>query len=221
LKVDVLGNAFVTLQVNGIMIDAVVDTGSTVCAMQPQVLEMISRVCEVPLVERRSTLRMGNGSVENSLGVAHLKFRMGEEDDVLTCDVRVAGVDIPIILGSDFLQQYNATLDYGRGMLEWDDGESMPLSGPEVVSVYKISGKETIVVPPQSEMVMPAVIQGSPSFTAGVVEPRNALCDGNVFLVRTMVNPSDDGVPLGVVGGSPRRRRRGRPPEHLEDYVLS
>ena len=88
--------------------------------------------------------------------------------------VMVSPLTVDAILGLNFLQRHRATIDIGKRQLRLkDSGSTIPLSASPPTDQrpqQNVRAHETVVIPPYSELVVLAGVQGSASEGAWLLE---------------------------------------------------
>ena len=112
----------------------------------------------------------------------------------------VADIATPAILGFDFLKSNRCFLD-ASGACVWVNGKPVSCQArQDATSAFKVKLRETITIPPLSEMIVSAEIDGFASYTCAVVEPSdNLIKRKQVLIAKTVVDPSSQNIHLRVV----------------------
>ena len=179
-----------------------VDTGSTISVIHPSIVAMISRNVSVPQSSRTGRIRLADGSVTSSLGLVSLGLRFG------TCEglwpqMVVADIEVPVIIGVDFLRAHQCTLDVRACVLLMNGATHVCRRMEAMPHIFRVTVAETVTIPAMSEMVVPGKIDDTAPLTQGIVEScGQQLCGGNVTLARAVVNPAEEVLPLRVMNMS-------------------
>ena len=133
-------------------------------------------------------------------------WRLVSEDKALAVQARevvIAEIESPVILGIDFLGAHKGVLDMRGGTLKVDGTVHICRRMGGMHRICRVSVAETVIMPAMSEMLIPRNIDGTPHFTQGIVEMSDCtLCDGNLMMARTVVNPTLEVLPLRVTNWS-------------------
>ena len=172
-----------------------VDTGSTISVIHPSTLSIISREREVPL--------HGESVRICFLGLVSLDLSFGTCEGLWTHDMVVSEIEVPVIIGVDFFQSHQCTLDVGAGVLSVDGTTHVCWRMEAMPRTFRITVAETVTIPPMSEMIVPGKMEDTPPFTQVIVDSSGRhLCKGNVVLGRVVVNPVKGVLPLRVMNMS-------------------
>ena len=211
---DTLGSLYVSVDLQGITVFALVDSGSTISVIHPDVLARIPGMVDADIEHPGGELRMADGGVVRTLGSVNLCMKIGTDNLSMEHKMVVAPVEAPAVLGLDFLRAHRCILDVDGCTLRVGGAVHACRSITDMPACYHISMTETVVVPPRSEMIIPGVVLGNPHFTAAMIESGDIpLCDGRVALAKMLVNPSNGDVPV-------RLMNLGNQPEILPEGLV-
>ena len=112
----------VKVTLKGVSITAMHDTGAEVSVIR---MDWAART-GVKILPMEPTLKVlnPNGVSLISLGVVHEKLLIGEKERSCSLIV-VADIDVPMLLGQDFLEEHQVTLNCGQGIV-WYANERIP-----------------------------------------------------------------------------------------------
>ena len=180
---------YVTASLFNFDVNCLIDTGASLSVMHPEKYYKIPEA-ERPCLEKDSSrLSMANGDTLQSLGntIINLKF----QHETVTQRVIVAEVDAPLVLGYDFLKQHGCVVDIGNATLHMKNKPIKCQLESSMDSIFRITSKETIEIPPRSEMIIEGKILGSlPIYEEAFVEPCAHFCEKKELLVaKAIVNP--------------------------------
>ena len=211
---DTLGSLYVSVDFHSITVFALVDSGSTISVIHPDVLARIPGMVDADIEHPGGELRMADGGVVRTLGSVDLCMKIGTDNLSMEHKMVVAPVEAPAVLGLDFLRAHRCILDVDGCTLRVGGALHACRSITDMPACYHISVTETVVVPPRSEMIIPGVVLGNPHFTAAMIESGDIpLCDGRVALAKMLVNPSNGDVPV-------RLMNLGNQPETLPEGLV-
>lgn len=194
-----MGSLYMPLEVNGVSVTALVDSGSTISVIHPVVFVKIARGGDVTLNGQEGKLRLADGSLASTLGNVQLKIRVGTSELPLEHEMVVAPVEAPVVLGLDFLRAHGCILDLKKTTLTLGDRVHPCQAIQDMPSVFRIAVTETVIIPPLSEMMVPGELQGSPHFTQAIVQARDyPLCNGNIAMAKQVVYPAQNHLPLRI-----------------------
>ena len=82
----------------------------------------------------------------------------------------VADIASPAILGFDFFKINKCFLDASKACI-WLNGQPVGCQARrDATSAFKVKLRETVTIPPLSEMIVSARVDGHPSYTCAVIE---------------------------------------------------
>ena len=96
---------------NGIPTNSLLDSGSTLTLIHPDIYSHISSEQRPALAGNPIKLRMADGGLIESLG--RIQIEIVIEGMSVMHSVVVAEVESPVVLGYDFLNKYNCSPDFG------------------------------------------------------------------------------------------------------------
>ena len=207
-----MGSLYVSVDLQGITVFALVDSGSTISVIHPDVLAWIPGMVDADIERPGGELRMADGGVIRTSGSVNLCMKIGTDNLSMKHKMVVAPVEVPVVLGRDFLRAHGCILDVDGCTLRVGAAVHAYRSITDMPACYHISMTETVVVPPRSEMIIPGVVLGNPHFTAAMIESGDIpLCGGRVALAKMLVNPfnSDALVRLMNLGNQPETLPEG------------
>ena len=138
--------------VNDNYVNFLIDTGSAVTVMHPDKFYEIPELNRPPLQRANNRLRMADGGLVKPLGCANFTLKIGDLN--LTQQVTIADLDVPGVLGYDFLVQNDCSIDVGRTVI---NVKGRPIKCEKEIlthSIFHINVNETVVLPPRSETFM-------------------------------------------------------------------
>ena len=112
----------------------------------------------------------------------------------------VADIASPAILGFDFFKINKCFLDASKACI-WLNGQLVGCQARrDATSAFKVKLRETVTIPPLSEMIVSARVDGHPSYTCAVIEPSEKLLQKKpVLIAKAVVDPSGRNVHLRVM----------------------
>ena len=203
-----MGCLYLPLRMNDVSVVALIDTRSTVSVVHPSVLAKIPSDVEVHLRDRSGRIRLADGSETESLGTVQLRVPLGTGKDMWTHEWIVAEIESPVVLGVDFLQMHQCTLDVGTARLTVGSDVHVCWYMASMPQVFRIRMAETVVIPGLSEMIVPGEAGEMSHVTRATVEGNcQELCEGNVMVAHTLLNPSLGTLPVRVMNLSSEPQR--------------
>jgi hypothetical protein len=211
-------------KIEGIPCQLVIDTGSNITIVRPDVIA--GTAIEQTIVPGESSLRTVTGESAPVIGRVMLKFRLGFFET--SQEVWLAEIADPCIIGLDFLMAHDCHVDIAGGTVRIGSQE-IPLvraSTKGEKRCCRVVAVETVVIPARSEFLIPGKLDEEVSSTWGTVGPAQKLNQlQNVLVGGTLVDlRSADGVPVRVmnVSNQSRRVRKGMEVASVEpvEYVV-
>ena len=134
-----------------------VDTGSNISIVHPEVLQRSTN--HVTIQPVGSQLRTVTGETAPILGRTTVHLTVGTFQTKQ--EMWVAKIADECILGLDFLQQHDCQVDLKEGVLHIGD-EEVPLQQPRATepTCYRCYSTTSVTIPPNSEMIVPAKVEG-------------------------------------------------------------
>ena len=203
----VLGNEslYWPISVNGISTNSLLDSGSTLTVIHPDIYSQIS--FEWPaLAGNPIKLHMADGGLIESLGRIQIEIVFKEMS--VKHSVVVAEVESPVDLGYDFLNKYNCSLDFGDSTLSISRNKFHCLRLNQLEETIRLIVGETITLQPYSESTVPATLIQSRNATksdALYVKPLERFLNKNVVLAKMVFNSEQTQVPLRIANLSEER----------------
>lgn len=133
-----------------ININCLVDTGSTICILHPRKYNMIPSELRPEIKRNNTKLCLPDGSFINTLGYVYLPLQIGNFK--VTHKFTIANIDVPAVIGYDFLHQYECTLELGKGVLIIGQNYIHCIKESQIESVFKVSITEKLTIPPNTEV---------------------------------------------------------------------
>ena len=166
-----------------------VDTGSAASILSTNVFMNLKN--RPTLVETDLTLTAADGGNLNVLGTVDLQFSL--ENGSFCHEFVVAEVDdLEGILGMDFLEQHNVTIQVAQGVLMFADQQLVRLEKDYTSLCTRVKLSKKVVIPPDSEVIVPAYAVGvKDTSIKNLVEPFQFLQKKGLLVARTLVNPEN------------------------------
>ena len=192
---------FVKCSLYGTDVNFLVDTGANATILHPEKFYSIPAEERPELQTFGGRLRMADGQLIPVIGRAKVSFQVHPQVPAELHSVLVAAVEAPGVLGYDFLHEHDCCLELGPGQLTIR-GKKLPcMQEDQMTSVFKVTLKSTVTVPPCSEMMVPGLIQGDLSgCQAALVEPDEKIVESSEIVVTgQVIDHSQETVPIGLV----------------------
>ncbi|CAG2235911.1 unnamed protein product [Mytilus edulis] len=115
--------------------------GSTICVIHPGKFEF------KPEIQRNNQrLCLADGSFVNTMGHVDLPIKIGNY--TIIQKFTVAEIDVPAVIGYDFLHKNNCTIDMGKGVLLLKDSKIDCIKESQMSSTFKIKLSDKLTIPP-------------------------------------------------------------------------
>ena len=138
----------------------IVDTGSNITIVWPDVVERVGKALKI--VPVKTSLRTVSGEAVHVQGIGEIAIQIGDHQAVH--DIWVAEITDPCILGLDFLVANYCHLDMAGAFLSIGREEillSKVTKGGEDPKCRKVVMRETVSIPPRSESIIPGKVDGN------------------------------------------------------------
>lgn len=193
------GNMYVIVKIDSEEVWGLIDPGSTISVCHPSVYRNISSANRPVVRAHNGQIRVADGGLVNVQGRVNLTMILGNCKD-FHMDFAIADVDAPIVLGLDFLRQNRGVLDVCNETLSLDGCNFPCVTDDEFPSVFRVTAAETVIVPPNSEMVLPGKMADKPNFVTGLFEANSSFVEKKpLFLAKMVAHTSTGRVPLRVI----------------------
>ena len=205
VQIEVVSNGlYIPIRVFGIDTEALVDTGSSVSVLCPKLFDKISD-SERPVVSPSERhLRMANGDM--SLPKGNAIFDMTIQGTSLSHKMTIAEIEVPVILGYDFLFEHDCSISVKDSCLRLGNKDiKCHLQSQSVNTVFKISLAESLTVPPGMEMMVKGKIDDEHGLLSHesdlVVESKtdSVLAKQGILVAKSLVNARNGCIPLRVI----------------------
>ena len=182
--------------VNNLSIQIVLDTGAAVTLLKKDIWDKLHFTSADLEQWTRQPLVGVEGTPLNVHGTMELELKMGEE--IFQTKVIVAdGLTAELILGLDFLEEHNCTIEIGRKTLHFiDRGTSVTLQGcGEVTMPIGVAMGETVQVPAYSEMKVMVNLTQTPTSGTWIMEGDTT----PIIVARSLHNNSTGEIPVRLL----------------------
>ena len=189
----------VKVYVNNLSIQIVLDTGAAVTLLKKDIWDKLHFSSADLEQWTRQPLVDVEGTPLNVHGTMELELKMGEE--IFQTKVIVAdGLTAELILGLDFLEEHNCTIEIGRKTLHFiDRGTSVTLQGcGEVTMPIGVAMGETVQVPAYSEMEVMVNLTQTPTSGTWIMEGDTT----PIIVARSLHNNSTGEIPVRLLNST-------------------
>ncbi|CAC5385728.1 unnamed protein product [Mytilus coruscus] len=123
--------------------------------------------------------------------------------DCLICNFKVthkftiANIDVPAVIGYDFLHQYECTLELGKGVLIIGQNYIHCIKESQTESVFKVFITEKLTIPPNTEVITSCAIKGdASSIMNATIKALSSKHTDNLLIAKGVVDPSCGQIPI-------------------------
>ncbi|GFT78669.1 uncharacterized protein NPIL_518731, partial [Nephila pilipes] len=173
-----------------------VDTGANVTLLRTDIAQKLNQqfIYTAPNIFLKTATREKvsiHGKLEASIECGSRRFQH---------KVYVADITDPCILGLDFLQEFNFTVDLDRNEIR-TRGEEIPffsanIEFPKLCSVF---AKEKTVIPARSECLIRGVTKASEHFRYAVTNSSSQISEKGVLVAATLVDLKKKTIPVRIL----------------------
>ena len=186
----------VNLEINGTIVDFLVETGASVTMIRPEIYDQLPRDERPMLTEDLTPVTTANGEELTSYGTG--EFHLSQDDYGVFHPVSVGNIDTEGILGCDFLQKYGCKIDLENHtvIINWNQATAK--------RCYQVAVRDTVTIPTGHQMVIAGVVTDpeneSHQQEDGHLQPCQQFIERNsVLLANSVVNIGQGWVPLRVM----------------------
>ena len=166
------------------------DTGSTISVLHKSVLDTLPQVKLFPTSTKAKTIAQEDLPI---LGRVNVPFQVADQKHVISLYVSES-VDVPCLLGLDFLHAVPCVIDLPRKKLNLTPRESVRSVSVDVTSVGKVKLGRDFSVAPGAEILVPGYAHTCTYRGSALMEP--TLDIPGIEVVRCLVSVSDTAVPV-------------------------
>lgn len=195
LKSKKQDSLFLKCFIFNIEVNCLVDTGSTICILQPRKYNLLPPNMRPEIKKTSTKLCLADGGVVNTMAYIDLPIHVGNFTTVQK--FTVADIDVPAVIGYDFLHSHKCTLDMGEEVLTLDENQIKCIKESQMSSLFKISLTEKVTIPPKTEVITIGKIEGdSSSIMNALVQPLQSKHLENILVAKSLVDPGRGYVPI-------------------------
>ena len=188
---------YVSGEIEGQQSLCLIDTGSTISVLHPSRYSSLLERDRPKLEGGTGYIKTVDGGLVQPLGQA--VFNLDIDGMCFKQRMVVADVESTAILGMDFLRDHLGVVDAGRALLWLGDQCVNCQPTCDVQSTFRVKTPESVTIGPNSECVVPVVVDGLTGYTTGIVEPALGLMKKDVLVARCVVDPSRRTIPLRLM----------------------
>jgi len=197
---------FIDIDICGIETHALLDSGSTITVIKPETFEQIESSSRPPVKPGAGNLRMANGQQSQPVGRTILPIKIPEADGLtFTHDVVIANIEVPVILGKDFMKANNFQLNLGEDIVTVGSFTIKCKLEQDFNSVFRIVCDSNVVINPNTEVIIGANVcidklGADDNVTSAVIDNiSDSLFKKGILVAKTVINPANGKVPLRLM----------------------
>ena len=204
MDMDSLEGPWVTVNIGEQTIRALVDTGASVTVIHPGIYQNMPEEMRPPLVNKQGVkIKVANGESIRNYGQTSLEFQF-EKGPTVTHQAFVCDMDIPLIIGYDFLLRFHCIIDAGQNKFHVVTNSLGTKKDKKECKAGEVRASQTEIIPAGAECCITAIWMGEKD---SFQEP--LLLEGDKSLAATkglwvgkgLIDPSDK-IPVRVVNAS-------------------
>ena len=195
---------FIPVDICSVPVNCLVDTGGTLSVLHTDKYYAIPPDMRPPLQPTDGDLKMGNGSTVKAQGTATFSLQL-ENGSTLSFPMVVARLEVPGVLGYDFLYTFGGVLDVQQCRMTLNGQVVQCQLESRLPSLFRVTLAETISVPPQTEVFVHGDIVCEDNLRlckSAILEPTTRLENMGICMARSLINPSNGKAPLRIVNFS-------------------
>jgi hypothetical protein len=168
---------------------------ASVSVLHRHIFDQISENVRPSLNTNCGKLKVADGEMITPAGAAWMTFVI--DGKPYSYRMLVADIEVPAVLGYDFLRDNNCEMKLGKGTFKLN-GESVNCK------LHSQSVAENVVVPPASEMIIPTKVVGVQPVgkTAVITEISPSVSKKGILVGKSVFDPNKNEIPVRVVNVS-------------------
>ncbi|XP_033761504.1 uncharacterized protein LOC117343268 [Pecten maximus] len=193
LKPRTLSCLYAKANIDGAYYSLLVDSGSSVSIISHKLFERLG-LDEKSLRGTRLVLLAANGKKLGIKGEVKLDFTLNNKQfqhRFVIADIR----GITGLLGTDFLEHYNGILHVAKKKLQTSKGQVTLVKLDDVRECACIRVKETIRIPPESELVIEARLEGETGSDLACILPGKFSTDHQLLVAHSLLEQGKAELP--------------------------
>lgn len=172
MKANNQDSLFLKCFIFDIEVNCLVDTGATVCILHINKYKLLPASMRPEINKRNTTLCLADGKEVDTFGYVDLPVQLG--DMLVYHRFTIADVDVPGVIGYDFLNKFDCILEMGKGVVTIGSNKIKCIKESQMDSIFKIALVETVTIPPNTEIMTSGDVVGDSScIMNAIVEPLN------------------------------------------------
>ena len=197
---------FVTVDICQIPLYYLLDTGSTMSVLHSNIFKKLPQKMQTRLKTSNQKLRMADGSEVRILGTMNLPLFL--DNQVIHQLMLVADIEIHVVLGFDFMNQNKCVIDVSSRTMQLNNQCILCQLESQVPSLFRITVRENVTIPSQSEMIIPAKSVGTIlSVTNFAIDSTtDTLKNKGILVAKSLCSLTNDVIPLNLINVSDKPR---------------
>lgn len=208
---------FVTVDICQIPLYCLLDTGSTMSVLHSNIFKKLPQKMQTRLKTSNQKLRMADGSAVRILGTINLPLFI--DNQVIHQLMLVADIEIPVVLGFDFMNQNKCVIDVSSRTMQLNN-QCIPCQlESQVPSLFRITVRENVTIASQSEMIIPAKSVGTilSGTNFAIDSTTDTLKNKGILVAKSLCSLANDVVPLRLINVSDKPQTIYKIPVRLWD----
>ena len=156
---------FIDISIHGVETYALLDSGSTITVMNRSIFEKIPTSMKPFVNDCVHNLRMANGDQSTAAGQVVLPIAICGTNQVFLHNVVITNIEVPVILGRDFMKMNNFHLNLGEDTVKINGQPVHCKLESELNSVFRICLDSKVVIHPGTERMVNAYVVGTQNQT--------------------------------------------------------
>ena len=175
-------------------ISFLIDTGASVTIISPTIYNKLPQGKRPKLKPIDTTMTAADGKNINCMGTGW--FHLTIDQTTYQHQIWVADINLNAILGLDFLNKHECSLDLHKGEIQFNELPESPYETTNEIKCCQVIANQTTLLPPESETLITGNIINRPTDnTDAVLEPTfNFVSTQEVILAKTLINTKNDQV---------------------------
>ena len=192
---------YLPVQINGIEINMLVDSGATASLISVEVYEMMNKGNRPCLKPVKGEMVAVKGMNLKTLGYCNFDVIIGGSSYVMMAIV--AELNTTGIIGLDFMSEYGCSIDLKQKCLVID-GKKLKCDLKGKIGCYRVSLAETVSVPPRHEMLTCGQINDycHDIKGIGIIEPSDTFQKAGKAMVGRILATANENVPVRLMNPS-------------------
>ncbi|XP_038066604.1 uncharacterized protein LOC119736660 [Patiria miniata] len=182
--------------INGMDVVALIDTGATASILSEKVVSKWPVEAQAGITKSDVRVHLADEKDLTVIGEVRAELQLGGQ--LIAHKFIIADVSNDVLLGLDFLREENCIIDINGKSLKWRGTELSLRDTAEPLQCCRVTVQETVVVPPQTEMVIVGSLGESDVGVAyGLIEPTPGMVQReNLIVASSLVSTTEETVPV-------------------------